>query len=765
MHLFPDPDPPVSYDLNFIDTTDQQVQYKSNAFKLSTQATSPTGDEEDSIAKVLDWFNRSTDSSDWLKTQDDPGATEKHGEIDQIKYEDSMRNDSGDINRREETLEKERSPLRRQTNEALGVRDNKEQIEEMMTDVRERRMQPQEVKDNDDDWQSPKISHLKSFWEKSNNGPKILISKSVSPSDSEQKPARHPVEKDEEGVNTQDGEFNMPRGINTSKGNDAENDRDQMIVTGSQADSTDRAHLNLNSQDLPEISAHVLAYDDLLNLQSSAQERRQSDMEVSRATRPGSQTRTAVQSRETPGKENQQPYTLSRFQEDLPKTMSVPGPDVDVNTSDDENDAQVAAKENICRHSSDGTKRMEREGDTQDSNFNNQGLPQETTAERIKQLQWFWEQEMNKPAFYNDKPKTDGRVARGANRTRLNKRFTKSEYDLTSVGNDSAGDVEDANRKHHNFTVLPLSQRTENLSPSLNMSRSNFNTLRVFWDEAAAETKAPSSYAKAKPPKRKEPVSAYVQSQELKWGDPEVYSTVDKTRQSSPPPQSRSKSPQTRPTVSGTKDNSSQSSFTTTESKKSLKEFNREDKATKSQLASGREARSPKGRKDSFGNSSSRSSLRRATSMFALCGPDEKGQRQLQTDASPVQAQSRRERQSRDKGVVQRRASEETETLTPLARAFVPRDYRHYLGMTDSAFAPAVSQEGLEGKSEHEFDPVRASTPVCPEERYGRKANRAGQRPLSANCSSSDAGQDSALSSTSDTRSISRNSSKRKHQN
>ena len=39
-------------------------------FKLSTPVTSPAGDEEDSIAKVLDWFSRSTDSNDWLNRED-----------------------------------------------------------------------------------------------------------------------------------------------------------------------------------------------------------------------------------------------------------------------------------------------------------------------------------------------------------------------------------------------------------------------------------------------------------------------------------------------------------------------------------------------------------------------------------------------------------------------------------------------------------------------------------------------------------------------
>ncbi|XP_029027963.1 synaptotagmin-like protein 2 isoform X2 [Betta splendens] len=758
-HSIVDPEPPVSYDLKFIDKTDQQAQYKSNpkhVFKLSTQVTSPTGDE-DSIAKVLDWFSRSTDSSDWLKRQDDPGAaeiSEKHAESNKIKYEESLRNDNGNIYRREEALEMERG--QRQTNEALGVRDNKTQNEEMVADSRERRMQPQEVEDNDDDWQSPRICHQKSFWEKSNNGLKMLISKSVAPSDSEQKPAHQPAGKKEASVSKQHGVFNMPFGINSRNGSD------QRI-----ADNTDGLHLDVNMQHRPVVNTHDPTHDDLLNVQPKPQDRRSA--EVSHASRPGPQSRTAVQSRGTPAQPNQQPVT-SQVPEELTKTLSVPGLDVDVKPNDspapekiglsrnslsmafslDENDGQVDAKRSICRQSSDVIMRMDREDE--DPNMDQRASPQEGRAEKIKQLRSFWEQEMNKPTLYKDKPKVDGKVYHRANRARLNKRFTKSEYDLRSVGNDSDGDADDSNRNHPNFTVVPLNQRMESLSPSLNMSRSNFNTLRVFWDEAAAEARAPLSHDKPKSPKRKEPVSAHIQSPEFKWDESEVHSTVEKTRpamKSSPPPQGRSRSPQSR-----------------SESRRSSKEFSKE-KPTKSQMTSGRETRPAKGRKDSFSNSSGRSSLRRATSMFALCGPDEKGP--LQVDVSPVQSQSRKERPIKDKGVLQRRSSEETETLTPLARAFVPRDYRHYLGMTDgtsvhASLAPAVREEGSEGRP-HEFAPVRASTPVCSEERSSRKANRPSQRPLGANYSSSDTGQESAQSSTSDTRPSSRASSNRENDN
>ncbi|KAG7279051.1 hypothetical protein CRUP_031687 [Coryphaenoides rupestris] len=101
------------------------------------------------------------------------------------------------------------------------------------------------------------------------------------------------------------------------------------------------------------------------------------------------------------------------------------------------------------------------------------------------------------------------------------------------------------------------------------------------------------------------------------------------------------------------------------------------------------------------------------------------------------------------------------------ARAFVPRDYRHYLGTTEktsvhSSLAPVANEQASEGKSGHDLDlsgPAKASTPVGSEERYGRRGNKGLQRPLWLNHSSSDTGRESSISSTSGTRSNSQTSS------
>lgn len=785
-------------------------------FKLSTQATSPTGEDEESIAKVLEWFSRSTDSSDWLNS-DDPVVTkspDKHVEVSRLRAEGLLSKDAVDISdRKKETLETKRNHLQRQINSdkelrAADRRGSKEVIEsqeEVKTGTRER-MHSQDVKD-DDESQPPKISHLKSFWEKSNTGPKILIGKSVSSGDKGQTSAQLTTEKRSD-MALVPGIYSGNEIYDKYASNLSDEREQQLLIT---TDVGESVHLNNHQQadnlviNLPQEGNDDSTYkSDYLMLLSS--ERRGSDAEIFSLIKPDSFS---------------EPREVL-LQEELSKSLPVSQLDTDLLTRaslDSEklcltrnnvymdykqpgNDVQITTKAQIQRgsgedksiHSSMSPKRKEDSSNkdrTNSPHLNRQALQnQESTAERIKQLKSFWEQERNKPVFYTGKPRAfgDGKVARGANQAKLNKRFTKSEYDLRSIGNESGSDGENYDKNHQNFSVMPLNQRLDKLSPSLGTSRAQFNTLREFWDEATSDSKGSFSFDKPKSPKRKEG-SAQLSSQDVKVVDPEIYrlsSAVEKTRpavtKSSPPPLNRSKSPHDRQTGSGSRalgdGKNNPPNYNSTESgqqrlsRKSSKDSSREEKTSKPQNSSGKESRIPKSRKDSFGCSSSRgNSMRRSTSMFALSIPDEKDQSKLKMDVSAVHSQSRKQRQNPEKAIVPRR-SEETEALTPRARAFVPRDYRHYLGMTDktsvhTSLAPAVKDEGSEGKSGYELDltgPVRASTPVSSEERYSRKVNKMSQRPLWANYSSSDTGQESSVSSTSETWSNSRNSSNRKHQ-
>ncbi|XP_038550040.1 synaptotagmin-like protein 2 isoform X1 [Micropterus salmoides] len=843
----PDPDPPVSYDLNFIDKSDQKTQKKSNqkdVFKLSTQTTSPTGDE-DSIAKVLDWFSRSTDSSDWLNTEDSPEAaksSDKHVEISKLRDEDSSRKDSRDSvsDGKKESLEMKRNHVQRQTNVAKELRatdsiSNKElpkTQEEVNRDARER-MRPQEVKDNNDESQPPQISHLKSFWEKSNTGPKILISKSITPSDKGQKPHLS-ADKDEEKVIKPHRVSDMPSvaGIHNGKGiydeyaSNHGDERKQQLEISPQKDTGDNVCLN-NYQKVDRLVMNSSTQRNntdptynsgILKLAASPQDKGGSDTEIlcpqSRTPNQRPESESAYLVKPNPQPDSISPSKETQLQDELSKLLDTDLQAMD--SSDSEklylsrnspymnykqggNDMQITPKAQLRRGSSEDIKRRDNEDkivqssmspkrkeDTSNkdrSNSPHSNRHQESTAERIKQLRSFWEQEKNKPMFYTGKPKAsgDGKVARGANQGKLNKRFTKSEYDLTSIGNNSGSEEEESERNHQHFTVLPLNQRIEKLSPSLGTSRTQFNTLREFWDEATSDTKGLFSFDKPKSPKRKEPLSSQLPSHELKCSDPEIHRVniaFEKTRpavmKSSPPPQKQSKSPHDRQMGSRAAYDSKNNlcNYMTAETgqqrepRRNSKDSNREGISTKPQNSS--VTRSPKNRKDSFSNSSSRgNSMRRATSMFALSVPDEKDQSQLKIDVSPVHSQSRKQRQSPEKGALPRRSSEESETLTPRARAYVPRDYRHYLGMTDktnvhTSLTPALKNERSEDKSRYGFDlaaPVRSSTPVSSEERHSRKGSKTSQRPPWANHSGSDTGPESSVSSTSETWSSLRNGS------
>lgn len=550
LHSFSDADPPVSYDLIFIDKSDKQMQKKSNqnqVFKLSTQTTSPTSDE-DSIAKVLDWFSRSTDSSEWLNTEDGPEVatgSNKHVEISKLRGEDSFRKDAGDVvsDRQKESLEMKRSHSQKQSSDAKESsrtdRTGNKEVAETQEEVAKRnreRMRSQEFEDNNDESQPPQISHLKSFWEKSNVGPKILISNSIMPSNKGQKPAQLSAEKDEEKVNKPHGVSDMPSvpGLYNGKGSYGD-ERGQQLVISPQKDTGDSVHLNRNQEgfmtDTPTqrnsklaVSAHVV-------------DRRGSENDILGISRLSPLQRNAVQSRLSPESESVKPnpqadsisqYRETPLQDELPKTTSTTTTqrDTDLQTRDSpdsemlylsrnspyldykQGDIQITPKTQVRRGSNEDARRRDSEDRSMQPGMspkrkedmstkdrinspqsNRRGVTnQESTAERIKQLRSFWEQERNKPMFYTGKPRTlgDGKVARGANQAKLNKRFTKSEYDLTSIGNNSGSDEEDYDR---NFNVLPLNQRIEKSSPSLGASRAQFNTLREFWDEATSDTK------------------------------------------------------------------------------------------------------------------------------------------------------------------------------------------------------------------------------------------------------------------------------------
>eukprot|EP00066_Takifugu_rubripes_P017549 XP_011606815.1 PREDICTED: synaptotagmin-like protein 2 [Takifugu rubripes] len=582
-----DPDPPVSYDLNFIDKSDKQMKKSNqkNVFTLTTQSTSPTGDEE-SIAKVLDWFSRSTDRSDWLNSAG--GAKVRMGSDHNVVVSKSRSEDSF-LNEGEGTSEL----LQKKINEAKALRAAHRSASSELLEIEE----PQ---------QQVYVPHLRSVWERHKIGPKVLIIKSMMSKNRGQTPARL---------------------SDRHEGN-------KMDMTSEPGSSSQEAHG-------PNTSARN--YRNYSDLEAGAQaaDRRGSD--------PGS-------------------VNKSNCEMNLPGLQS----------------RRQISKRDTARALIPETSRM-------------WITRKESSADKIKQLRSFWEQE-RKPTFYSRN------VTRGPSQSKVSKRFTKSEYDLSALGNGDRSEE-----------INPNVVGTETESANLTTSRTQFNSLRDFWDEATS--------GKPKSTARKETVKIQFAAKDFRRKEPEIQ------------PKTRPVAAKLSPTLQG---------VSTVEGSRDLP---RQDTL-------GKENRPHRSRKDSYEASSSRAnSIRRAASMFALSALDENDQ--VQMDTGPSQPQSRNRRQYSQKNVTIRKPPEESETPTPRARAYIPRDYRHYLGMTDEAsfqasLAPNPEDEGEKGG--FGFDPgrpVHVSTPVSSEGWHSRKSTKVTQRPLWANYSS-DTGPDSSLSSTSD---------------
>ncbi|XP_061683949.1 synaptotagmin-like protein 2 isoform X2 [Syngnathoides biaculeatus] len=377
--------------------------------------------------------------------------------------------------------------------------------------------------------------------------------------------------------------------------------------------------------------------------------------------------------------------------------------------------------ENICKipgssseDQAQSPKRKNSDGFSHNSQRQN-NPSRESTAEKIKQLKSFWEQETSKPSYDGGKPKA-------VRRTKLNKKFSKSEFDLRNFVNNSGSEGEEGNC----LTGLPLNQRLDKMSPTLGGSRAQFNSLLEFWDEATTDSKLKS-------PKRQ--VNTPQPPLELRNSEADS--------QLSPVEMSHD-----REIVSAFKtENKTENNLPELDPKEPQKILKDTDRGTRLPPTPPKAVRCLRRKKDSFSHSSSRGkSLRRATSMFALVDPEEPS---LKIHVSPVHSQSRKQSLDRSQNIG--RASEGTET--PLARAFVPRDYSHYLGMSNELNTLVPEEEASEELSR----PVRTSTPTDSEDRVFKKSTTIGLRHVWTNSNSTDADPESTVDSTSESRSNSRN--------
>lgn len=678
---------------------------QKNVFKLTTQSTSPTSDEE-SIAKVLDWFSRSTDRSNWLSSEG--GAKVRMGSDHNVVVSKSRSEDSF-LNEGEGTSEL----LQKKINEAKALRAAHRSASTELLEIEE----PQ---------QQVYTPHLRSVWERHKIGPKVLIIKSMM---SKNRGKTSAYRSDRHEGNKMDMTSETRR---YSREIIYRGESERHVVARPQTDAEYRSHSS-SSQEAHGLNTSARNYHEYSDLAAGAQaaDRRGSDAGSVNVSRPRQEIifhpRLSVDT-ESLSTSNPRPDRISQSTEIQLRDESsrAPKSEADLQTryspgsysgnnwymdrSQGGNDALIEPKTQTLR-----SPYLDASWNSEDRGYgphrNVQDLPhQESSTDKIKQLRSFWEQE-RKPSFYGRN------ITRSPSQSNVCKRFTKSEYDLSSLGN---GD--------HSEGIKPNVVGTETESANLTTSRTQFNNLRDFWDETTS--------GKPKSTARKETVKVQFAAKDFRRKEPEIQ------------PKKRPVAAKLSPTLQ---------SVSTVEGSRDLP---RQDTL-------GKENRPHRSRKNSFEAPNSRAnSIRRAASMFALSILDENDQ--VQMDAAPSQPQSRNRRQYSQKSVAIRNPPEESETPTPRARAYIPSDYRHYLGMTDEAsfeasLAPNPEDEGEKGG--FGFDPgrpVQVSTPVSPEGWHVRKSTKMTQRPLWANYSS-DTGPDSSLSSTSDSWSNSKKYSYREH--
>lgn len=658
---------------------------QKNVFTLTTQSTSPAGDEE-SIAKVLDWFHRSTDRSDWLNKAGGGELRRGPGQnmvVSKSRSEDSLLNDgqgtSGLLQKKIDDANALRAAHRSASTELLEIEEPQQQVY---------------------------VPHLRSIWDRHKIGPKVLIIKSMMSKNRGHASAHLPADTLEGNKANMTSE---PERYSWEGPYGGERQQHAYVSPPSGAEYTSRSRSTQEPHGLNASARNYHKHSDLAGAQTA--NRRGSDagrqrQEMRIQPRPSVETESvsksnlrlnrSYQSTEIPPQD--EPPRAPKMDADFrmkysPGSFSSPYQDVSWNSEDQRVQPSTSPIGN-----SDVTNAVR----GYNPHRNAQDLPhQDSSTDRIKHLKSFWEQG-RKPSFKN------GNVTREPSQSKVNKRFTKSQYDLTSLGNN---DNNEANNPNGASAMIE--------SPNLNSNRTQFNNLRQFWDEATSG-------------RPKSTVRTQLTGQDSKCKEPEIQ-------------------PKTRP--SPTKSSPSLWKMSTMDSPRDASQ----------QAVSGKENRPYRDRKDSFTSKSRADSMRRVASMFALSSMDENDEPQMDPDPSHIPS-----RKQRQKSVAARRPSEDAETPTTRARAHAPRDYRHYLGMTDEASfhgALALGPEDHEEKGNYRFDlgePVHVSTPMRSEAWHSHKSTQMSPYPLGANYSS-DAGPDSSLSSTSDSWSNSKKNSDREH--
>ncbi|XP_053363449.1 synaptotagmin-like protein 2 isoform X2 [Clarias gariepinus] len=333
-----------------------------------------------------------------------------------------------------------------------------------------------------------------------------------------------------------------------------------------------------------------------------------------------------------------------------------------------------------------------------------QGIQQQDNrAERIKELKSFWEREQLQPNIYM-KATAANDTNSSAACTKLNKRFTKSEYDLRSIGTESE-------EQTANFTVIPLRDKLETTVTAERMDRLQFKMLRDFW--AGSSKQSPNFENINQNPLHQEVKHTKLQKQ---VSQPEVVNEKYSLNQKDSPIQSdkgfvnesgNALSPKTdrglqfslqektairHPDAGTTATSSTESDMQTSDHCPQQKDTTSSKSAWMANKESQLQIRtSKKGTIHGRGNS-----LRRATSMFALHTevPDNDlllQSQEVTTESTMLPSSKTPEanlqvKKSPEITASMHKASErstpEDSDSQPLARSLIPGDYQDYLDIT-----------------------------------------------------------------------------------
>ncbi|XP_072548283.1 uncharacterized protein sytl2b isoform X2 [Salminus brasiliensis] len=816
-------------------------------------APNPTEEQGDSIAKVLEWFSRSSDSSDKLESEGSEQDLEDDTKIDDIDFEDgiNLRTKPGDNvyliiprqstedtpNRNhvfskdsdwgEELSVDEPEPLRKSQDvkqqrfeskpsrveqllvpgsstyatfqpdsvtqmanmdisEKASSKDKVAEVVSQKDEIRNvEKLEPQlnETIDQEES-QPPKIANLKSFWERGNTGPKILVSRSNMNSEKDNKP----LNQSDVGKKVEDYVEEPPRAQLNLKDNYAVAETKEQVSV--------KEDLNVDGNVDPVNTAPNDEYKQeaiIKDKQLPGNFTKQKKDTVVLSSPPDPDVPSLVQLKSSSPSLDSGSFLGGQSSEIKRGAMSVNSSEGDRMSPAllelDHSAKAVEKEESQAKPGSPSKSSIHIQQPNPVSLTKQSGQQQDNRAERIKQLKMFWEKEKWEPRIYvRSAAAADDTKPSMTSPAKLNKRFTKSEFDLRYIGTEFDDEPEDSvpgrGRQSPNFTVLPLRDRMDKSVTAESMNSSQFKTLRDFWAGTSAK-RSPAFESKSQ-----RPLSPEVKYAKTDTHKEAVPNQSDKTNfkgfgnesgnakpsRTERPFQSSSKERSAATANFSSKpsgDPSSHFSPTRRSSQSSLKDMvppkpqgMLKDKESRQQ---GR--RSSKGTLNSKGNS-----LRRATSMFTLDldndDDDQSQELQLQSKKAPDAnlAQPRKategsmspSRKTPEANLQVKKSQHETPKKVsegkpsryvtedpdsqPLARSFVPRDYQHYLGITEDRgmftppqVTPQMSeivctpfQTSPETGYSPRCSPVQASTPLGSAELRARRGSL-GPRPSAYN--------------------------------